>query len=333
MEDSHYNWNKVQEYRQEVKHICSVLGWSLVALVLLTQVVGILLELIGYLLSEYKVMGAGAEIYKIMNSEWFLTAGSHLIAYALVLPVTFAIMEHVPEVIPEKKRMRPGKFFMFFVMMMGAGYILNIVGNIFNMIVASAMDRNAYDMNPVNDLFDRISPVVVLYVSVLGPIIEEYIFRWKLLNRLRPLGEKGAILFSALMFGLLHGNLSQILYATAIGVVLGYVAVKTGRLKYNCLLHILINSYSTLLVLLLGKEDFTIISIFVLLVVPVLTLGLIVASIVLFCINVGKTRLLPGNWPEGIQYGDFSSAMYLNAGVIVFIVLNLLTACFYLFLV
>lgn len=332
MEDSQYSWNKVLEYRHEVRQICSRLGWSLVALVILTQVVGIMFELIGYLLSNYKVMGAGAEIYKILNSDWFITAGSQLLAYALVLPVTFAIMDHVPEVIPEKKRMRPGKFFMFFVMMMGAGYILNIVGNIFNMMVASAMDRNAYDMNPVNGLFNQINPFVVIYVAVLGPVIEEYIFRWKLLNRLRPLGEKAAILFSALMFGLLHGNLSQILYATAIGVVLGYVAIKTGRLKYNCLLHILINSYSTLLVLLLGQGQFTLMSIVFVLVVPVLTLGMIIAAIIIFCVNVNRTRLSPGNWPEGIQYRDFSSAMYLNAGVIVFTLLNLLTACFYLFL-
>lgn len=157
----------------------------------------------------------------------------------------FAVMEHVPEVVPEKKRMRPGKFFMFFILIMGAGYILNIVGNILNIIVAAVTNRSTYNMNPVNNLFESLNPVVILYVSVLGPVIEEYIFRWKLLNRLRPLGEKAAILFSALMFGLMHGNLSQILYATAIGVVLGYVSVKTGRLKYNCILHIMVNSYST----------------------------------------------------------------------------------------
>lgn len=103
MENSNYNWSQVQEYRQEVKHICSVLGWSLVALVLLTQIAGILFGLIGYLLSYYKVMGVGAELYKILNSGWFSTAGAHLLAYALVLPVIFAVMEHVPEVVPEKK--------------------------------------------------------------------------------------------------------------------------------------------------------------------------------------------------------------------------------------
>lgn len=330
MEESNYNWNQVQEYRQEVRHICSVLGWSLVVLVVLTQLAGILFGLLGYLLSYYKVMGIGAEIYKILNSDWFMTAITPLLAYALVLPVTFAIMEHVPEVIPEKKRMRPGKFIMFFILIMGAGYILNIAGSFLNMMAAAATNRSAYNMNPVNNLFESLNLPVVLYVSLFGPIIEEYIFRWKLLNRLRPLGEKAAILFSALMFGLMHGNLSQTLYATAIGIVLGYVAVKTGRLKYNCILHIMINSYSTLLVLIIAGEEITIAY---LLAVPVITLGIIIASIVIFCVNVKKTRLLPGRWPERIEYRDFSSAMYLNSGVIVFIVLSLMMAAFYLFVV
>lgn len=331
MENSNYNWSKVQEYRQEVRHTCSVLGWSLVALVILTQVAGILFGLIGYLLSYYKIMGVGAEFYKILNSDWFLTAGAHLLAYALVLPVTFAVMEHVPEVIPEKKRMRPGKFFMFFVLIMGAGYILNIAGNIMNVIVAALTNRSAYNMNPVNNLFESMHPVVVLYVSVLGPVIEEYIFRWKLLNRLRPLGEKAAILFSALMFGLMHGNLSQILYATAIGIVLGYVAVKTGRLKYNCILHIMVNSYSTLLLLMMGRGNWFF-YLFVVRAAPMIMLGMMIASIVIFCVNVRKTRLLAGNWPEGIEYRDFSSAMYLNAGTVAFTVLNLLLAAYYLLL-
>ena len=105
-------------------------------------------------------------------------------------------------------------------------------------------------MNPVNEMLDSLSPVMILYVGFLGPIIEEYIFRWKLLNRLRRFGDKAAITYTALMFGLMHGNVTQFLYAAVIGVVLGYVAVKTGRMRYNCLLHILINSWSLVIAML-----------------------------------------------------------------------------------
>lgn len=328
MEDRNYSWETVQEYRGRVRHTCSVLGWALAALTLLTLVVGLFIELAAYLLSHYKVMGLGAEIYKILQSDWFSVAGTSLIGYALVLPVVFSIMDHVPEVIPEKKRMRIGKFIMFFILAQGFGYILNFAGGIINMIVASMTGRNAAAMNPVNGLLDGMSWLTLLYVSVIGPIIEEYVFRWKLLNRLRPLGEKAAILFSAVTFGLLHGNLTQMLYATAIGIVFGYVAVKTGRIKYNCIMHIMVNSFSTLLVLLIDRGGLFLL--FILATVPFIVIGLVIAAIIIFCVNVKRTWLAPGDWPEGVAYRDFSSAMFLNSGVLVFALLNLLTAAFYL---
>ena len=83
---------------------------------------------------------------------------------------------------------------------------------------------------------------------------------------------------------------------------------------------------------MMSRETITISYLLAARAVPVVTLGMIIASIVIFCVNVKKTRLLPGNWPEGIEYRDFSSAMYLNPGTVVFIVLNLLLAGYYLLL-
>lgn len=329
MEERDYSWKNVQEYRGQVRHTCSILGWALAALTLLTLVVGLLIELVSYLLSYYKVMGLGAELYKILQSDWFSVAGVSLVGYALVLPVVFAIMSSVPEVIPEKKRMRLGKFIMFFILAQGFGYILNFAGGIINLIVASMTGRNAAAMNPVNGLMNGMSWLTILYVSVIGPIIEEYVFRWKLLNRLRPLGERAAILFSALAFGLLHGNLTQMLYATAIGIIFGYAAVKTGRIKYNCIMHIMVNSISTVLALLINRGGLFLL--FIGATVPFIVIGLIVTAIIIFCVNVKRTWLAPGDWPDGVAYRDFSSAMFLNPGVLVFALLNLLMAAFYLF--
>ena len=331
MEDSNFNRGVLREYRQKVRHTCSVLGWALAVMVILNQLTGLLIGLIGALLAHYKVMGLGAELYKMIWSKEFAVAGSSILAYTLALPVVFAIMAHVPEVIPEKKRMRPGKFFLFFVLTMGSGYILNIAGNLINLSVAALTGRSMAGMNPVNNLLDGMGILTILYVSVIGPLIEEYLFRWKLLNRLRPLGEKGAILFSALMFGLMHGNITQLLYATAIGVVLGYVAVKTGRMKYNCLIHIMVNSYSALLALLLQEPVFNRIGLVLTAFVPLWMFGSMVAAIVIFCVNLKRTRLLKGCWPPGVEYRDFSPAMYLNSGVAAFAVLNLALAAYYLF--
>ena len=65
-----------------------------------------------------------------------------------------------------------------------------------------------------------------LYASVLAPVAEELLFRGFVLRTLRPYGKRFAILGSAFLFGLFHGNLLQTPYAFLMGLVLGYVAAE-----------------------------------------------------------------------------------------------------------
>jgi membrane protease YdiL (CAAX protease family) len=81
-------------------------------------------------------------------------------------------------------------------------------------------------------------------VGIAFPILEELVFRKLLCSRLLPLGEKKAIVISAAIFGLIHGNLYQFAYAFLLGLVFGYVYVKTGKLIYTIIFHCIINLYS-----------------------------------------------------------------------------------------
>ena len=74
-------------------------------------------------------------------------------------------------------------------------------------------------------------------VSALAPLAEEFLFRKLLLERLLPFGEKGAVMVSALAFGLFHGNLYQFFYAFGVGVILGLAYVRSGRFWFPVLLH------------------------------------------------------------------------------------------------
>jgi sodium transport system permease protein len=87
-----------------------------------------------------------------------------------------------------------------------------------------------------------------LAVICLAPAIcEELAFRGFILSGLRRMGHKwGAIVLSAALFGLAHGILQQSLGAAAIGVVIGYIAVKTGSIVPGMLYHGVHNSLSVL---------------------------------------------------------------------------------------
>ena len=62
-----------------------------------------------------------------------------------------------------------------------------------------------------------------------------------MIDRLRVLGELPAVLLSGLLFGLIHGNFSQFFYATFVGFVLGYLYLRTGRLRYPIAIHMTLN--------------------------------------------------------------------------------------------
>ena len=89
-----------------------------------------------------------------------------------------------------------------------------------------------------------ISQLIVF--AVVPPFVEELLFRGVVLSNLMPFGKTQAVLASALLFGLMHQNLSQILYATVAGLVLGYIYVQTRSIWPCVLLHFVNNAWSVL---------------------------------------------------------------------------------------
>lgn len=79
-----------------------------------------------------------------------------------------------------------------------------------------------------------------LYAAVFAPVWEEILFRGYVLRSLRPYGKRFAILTSAILFGLFHGNLLQTPYALVMGLVLGYVTVEYS-IGWAVLLHLFNN--------------------------------------------------------------------------------------------
>ena len=65
-----------------------------------------------------------------------------------------------------------------------------------------------------------------LYACFLAPITEEILFRGVVLRSLAPYGKKFAIVVSALLFGLFHGNILQAPFAAMTGLVMAFVTLE-----------------------------------------------------------------------------------------------------------
>ena len=89
--------------------------------------------------------------------------------------------------------------------------------------------------------------ISLLTVGIVAPFTEEFIFRgviFKTLNK--NISILGTIIIQALFFGIFHGNLIQGIYATLLGLVLGYITYRTRSLWPSIIIHIINNTIATI---------------------------------------------------------------------------------------
>lgn len=98
---------------------------------------------------------------------------------------------------------------------------------------------------PLNSPVDMVFYIIL--VCIIAPITEEFMFRGALLTGMSRFGVRFAIISTGIMFGLFHGNIQQSPFAALLGILLGYVAVKTGSIKNSILIHFINNSFATLM--------------------------------------------------------------------------------------
>lgn len=84
---------------------------------------------------------------------------------------------------------------------------------------------------------------MILSICIIAPIFEELIYRGVILKSLEKYGRFFAILTSAILFGLAHGNFYQTPHTIIIGVFWGYLATEYS-IKLSILLHIVNNVWA-----------------------------------------------------------------------------------------
>ena len=83
-----------------------------------------------------------------------------------------------------------------------------------------------------------------LVVGVTPAITEEITIRGIALSGFEFKSKNVAAIMTGIMFGILHLNAHQFLYATAMGIILAYVVRATGSIFLSMLIHFLINSWN-----------------------------------------------------------------------------------------
>lgn len=179
---------------------------------------------------------------------------SEVVLFLSVLPMYFCafpllimwLKRFVPAVTLTKYKMSPGQYIVALITCMGLAYASNFAGTFLGGLIGLLTKKPA--TNVAQELTSQLPPwMIFVYVVLMAPIMEEYIFRKLIVDRTVRYGQGVAILLSGLMFGLFHGNLNQFCYTVVIGFFLGFIYLKTGNIKITISMHMIFNFIGGLL--------------------------------------------------------------------------------------
>ena len=235
----------------------------------------------------------------------------------IFLVVFWLVIRRIPKSDWQKETLSFKSMFQIFVMMYAVGTVFNLVGTYISQ-AAPAGGTEQLDM--INAMVTSGIPTGIMMTVVIAPILEELIFRKLMLDRIRNYGEKTAIVFSALCFGLFHGNLTQFLYAFMIGLFLGYVYCKTGKVLYTMIMHALVNLISSSVMMFMPMVSFGAIGTVIVLSLGVVVAALLIMGFVQLIIHLRKKDLrLDNSMMTAIPSGEVVKTVYLNPCVLVFL--------------
>lgn len=92
------------------------------------------------------------------------------------------------------------------------------------------------------EILNQSTPSMIIYTCIIAPVFEEFLYRGAVLRSFEKYGRRFAIVVSAMLFGLMHGNFYQIFMAAGIGLILGYLATEYS-IKLTIILHMINNTF------------------------------------------------------------------------------------------
>lgn len=149
----------------------------------------------------------------------------------------------------------------------------------------------------------------IMSMSVVPAIVEEIAIRGVLLQPLRRYGDKFAIVASALIFSMLHGNMVQIPYTLFAGIYFGYIAVATGSLWPTIVLHFLNNMFSTVITIVSSNASDAAANAVTALMLAVIVICGIVGGIVYYKMRY-RVKLKKG--VKTLTTGEKISSLFIN---------------------
>ena len=232
-------WSAPPSLEKDIRHSFSKIGLSLFAYIAVSNVVAIAAQFLIILIVTLST-GSPEGALGVFDNP-FVSAGLGILPmYIVGLPILYLIIRKMEKRSRKPLKMGAREFFGFFFVSVLLMYLGSYIGEMLNAMFSGILGHQI--QNSTSNVIES-WPIwlVFILVVILGPLVEEFIFRKLLIDRMSVYGDKIAIVISAVAFGIHHGNFFQFFYAAFLGLVLGYMYVKTNRLIYPFLMHAALN--------------------------------------------------------------------------------------------
>ena len=291
---------KSYENQDKAKKAYTVIGFAILAFTLANYVLGN--SLVGGVLAKIVAARKHTDLLSVFEDTTFGAALSIISLYVIAFPICVLVMKFANDSRCEiKANITINQYlraiFMCFPVMYSLSYFSNYL---------AARLSGGESENTLASVITSKNVLAVIMVAFLAPTFEELIFRKLIMDRTRRYGELTSILLSSFLFGLIHCNVYQIFYAFALGLILGYVYMRTGNVILTIIMHVIVNSSSSIIYPLIPDH-------YIYYVYIMSALGIIS---ILYTLIKRDVSLKPAKYE--VQRSELSAVAFLNPGVLIF---------------
>ena len=288
------------ENKDNARKAYTVVGFALLAFMLASNVIGN--GLVGGVLANIVAARKHLDLLSVYEDTSFSIAVSIISLYLIAFPIFVLVMKlandschKVTANISVNQYLRA--IFICFPVL----NVLALMSNKLASILSGGESENA-----LVSVIESKNIAAVIMIAVLAPIFEELICRKIIIDRTRRYGEFTSIMLSSFVFGMFHCNIYQIFYAFALGIILGYVYMRTGNVILTIIMHMIINSSSSILYPLAPE-------LYNYYVYTMVALGVIS---IIYTLIKRDVKIEPAK--NEVQRKELSSIAFFNPGVLIF---------------
>lgn len=226
----------MENTRLQLKKTSSGIGYFIFAMILALNAVSVLLMVLAIIVDG-----------SLKNPAYLLLDNIASISSMFIIGLFYCLFSktQLNDVFPLKKislKMAAATVTISLALALLANFFADLfVGGISLFGIKNYAEMDFEITNPVEIILN------IIAISIIPALSEEFAFRGIILSRLRKYGDGFAVFISALLFGLLHGNIVQIPFAFIVGLGLAFVTIKTSSIVPAIITHFLNNLSSVII--------------------------------------------------------------------------------------